>query len=193
MQKYLPLLQKTLHESIDNLSASLSILPQLDLAAHILVNALNNGHKILICGNGGSAADAQHMAAEIIGRFEVERRSFPAIALSTDTSVLTAVGNDYSFDDIFSRQIEGLGQAQDVLIAISTSGNSKNILKAIHIAQHKNMQVIGFSGKDGGKMNALLQNPYINLCATGSGTARIQEVHGVWIHALCQMIDVYCS
>jgi D-sedoheptulose 7-phosphate isomerase len=194
MSKYLPLLQNTLQASIDNLIASLNLLPQLEIAANILVNTLNQGHKILICGNGGSAADAQHMAAEIIGRFEVERRALPAIALTTDTSVLTAVGNDYFFDCIFSRQVEGLGNAGDTLIAISTSGNSKNILKAIEVANNKNMQIIGFSGKDGGKMQALLQNnsQHINLCATGNGTARIQEVHGVWIHALCQMIDVDC-
>ena len=131
----------TIQNSIDNISASLKLIPQLEIAGKILVNALNRGNKILICGNGGSAADSQHMAAEIIGRFEVERRAFPAIALNTDTSILTAVGNDYGFNDIFSRQVQGLGNAGDVLIGISTSGNSKNVIAAIHAAKQKNILV----------------------------------------------------
>jgi D-sedoheptulose 7-phosphate isomerase len=144
-------IQNTIQNSINNITDSLKLVPQLEIAGKILVNAINNGNKILICGNGGSAADSQHMAAEIIGRFEVERRAFPAIALNTDTSILTAVGNDYGFNDIFSRQVQGLGNAGDVLIGISTSGNSKNVVQAIHVAKQKNMVIIGFCGKMVGK------------------------------------------
>ncbi|MFM2345203.1 MAG: phosphoheptose isomerase [Pseudomonadota bacterium] len=187
-------IQNTIQNSINNITDSLKLVPQLEIAGKILVNAINNGNKILICGNGGSAADSQHMAAEIIGRFEVERRAFPAIALNTDTSILTAVGNDYGFNDIFSRQVQGLGNAGDVLIGISTSGNSKNVVQAIHVAKQKNMVIIGFCGKNGGQMQELLaEQPHINLCATGANTARIQEVHGIWIHALCELIDIHCK
>ncbi len=188
------IIQKTIQNSIDNITSSLNLIPQLEIAGQILIHALNAGNKILICGNGGSAADSQHMAAEIIGRFEVERRALPAIALNTDTSILTAVGNDYGFNDIFSRQIQGLGNAGDILIGISTSGNSTNVIEAINMAKKKNMLIIGFCGKNGGKMQDLLnQKPHINLCASGENTARIQEVHGIWIHALCELIDTYCS
>jgi D-sedoheptulose 7-phosphate isomerase len=188
------IIQNTIQSSINNITDSLKLIPQLEIAGKILINAINAGNKILICGNGGSAADSQHMAAEIIGRFEVERRALPAIALNTDTSILTAVGNDYGFNDIFSRQVQGLGNSGDVLIGISTSGNSKNVVQAIHSAHTKNMIVIGFCGKNGGQMQELLsQQPHINLCATGANTARIQEVHGIWIHALCELIDKYCK
>jgi len=186
------IIHQSIIESINNIQASLGVLDKIEQAAKILVSGLNQKNKILICGNGGSAADAQHMAAEIIGRFEVERKSLPAIALNTDTSILTAVGNDYGFEHIFSRQVQGLGNEKDILIAISTSGNSKNIIKAIEAALQKNMQIIAFTGKNGGKIEEILQNSnHINLIATGSSTARIQEVHGIWIHVLCQIIDKY--
>jgi D-sedoheptulose 7-phosphate isomerase len=154
-----------------------------------IVNALQNGNKILLCGNGGSAADCQHMAAEIVGRFETDRSSMPAIALTTDSSILTAIANDYGYEQVFSRQVQGLGQAGDVLIAMSTSGNSNNVINAIQVAMRKNMLVIGFSGNGGGIMQDILQGEHINLCVKHARTARVQEVHGFWIHVLCEIID----
>jgi D-sedoheptulose 7-phosphate isomerase len=183
-------IKASIQQSIENINISLNMLDKLEIAANMLISALKNKKKILICGNGGSAADAQHMVAEIVGRFEVEREALPAIALNTDTSILTAVANDYGYEYIFSRQIEALGHEDDILIAISTSGNSKNVIQAIHVAQQRNMKIIGFCGKAGGEMSNLLNNnDNINLCASGSNTARIQEVHAIWIHVLCEIID----
>jgi D-sedoheptulose 7-phosphate isomerase len=151
--------------------------------------ALLNGNKILACGNGGSAADAQHFAAELVGRFERERRELPAIALTTDTSILTAIGNDYSYDVIFSKQVRALGQPGDILLGISTSGNSGNVIKAIEAAHDKKMSVIVFTGKDGGKIQTLLKEGDINLCVPADRTARIQETHLLLLHCLCDGID----
>jgi D-sedoheptulose 7-phosphate isomerase len=158
-------------------------------AIELMHNALLNGNKILACGNGGSAADAQHFAAELVGRFERERQELPAIALTTDTSILTAVGNDYSYDVIFSKQVRALGQAGDILLGISTSGNSGNVIKAIEVAHDKNMSVIAFTGKDGGKIQTLLKDGDINLCVPADRTARIQETHLLLLHCLCDGID----
>jgi D-sedoheptulose 7-phosphate isomerase len=158
----------------------------LEKVAELLIGAFKTGHKVLICGNGGSAADAQHVAAEFIGRFKRERKSLPAIALTTDTSILTAVGNDYSYEQVFSRQIEGLGQAGDVLIAISTSGTSKNILEAAKMAKRQKMTVIGFSGRSGG----LLKNASdIMFCAISDSTPQIQEVHITALHAISEAVE----
>ena len=149
---------------------------------------LNNG-KILACGNGGSAGDAQHFAAELVGRFEAERQELAAIALTTDTSILTAVGNDYGFQHIFSRQVRALGQPGDVLLAISTSGNSGNVIEAIHAAHNNDVRVIALTGKGGGQIGELLRDDDIHLCVPADRTARIQETHLVIIHCLCDGID----
>ena len=148
--------------------------------------ALANGNKILFCGNGGSAADAQHLAAELIGRFQKERRSLAAIALTTDTSILTAVGNDYGYDEIFARQVEGLGRQGDVLIGISTSGNSSNVIEAFEKAKEKGIHTIAFTGIKESKASAMAD---ITLKVPSSRTARIQECHILTIHLICEYID----
>ena len=158
-------------------------------AAQLMINCLMNDGKILVCGNGGSAADAQHFAAEMTGRFEKERMELAAIALTTDTSALTAIGNDYGFDHIFSKQVRALGRPGDILMGISTSGNSANIIEAIHAAHERDMQVIAFTGRDGGKIAGLLKDNDVLLNVPHPRTARIQENHIVLIHALCDCID----
>ena len=159
-------------------------------AIELMFNALSNGNKILACGNGGSAGDAQHFAAELVGRFERERFPLPAISLSTDTSIITAVGNDYSFNEIFSKQVQALGQAGDILLAISTSGNSANVLSAAEAALEREMRVVALTGKDGGKLGALLTEADVHINVQHARTARIQEVHLVAIHSICDGIDV---
>jgi D-sedoheptulose 7-phosphate isomerase len=159
-------------------------------AIELMFNALSNGNKILACGNGGSAGDAQHFAAELVGRFERERFPLPAISLSTDTSIITAVGNDYSFNEIFSKQVQALGQAGDILLAISTSGNSANVLAAAEAALEREMRVVALTGKDGGKLGALLTEADVHINVQHARTARIQEVHLVAIHSICDGIDV---
>ncbi|WP_415037010.1 phosphoheptose isomerase [Azonexus sp.] len=171
------------------LDAAHALAAPLAAAIEILTNALLIGGRILACGNGGSAADAQHFAAELVGRFEAERQELAAIALSTDSSILTAVGNDYGFEQIFSRQVRALGQAGDVLLAISTSGNSANIIAAIHAAHEQGMQVIALTGKGGGEINEILNDKDLHLCVPAERTARIQETHLVIIHCLCDGID----
>ncbi len=158
-------------------------------AANLLVESLLDGHKILACGNGGSAADAQHFAAELINRFEVERPSLPAIALTTDSSTITSIGNDYSFEDIFAKQIRALGQPGDTLIAISTSGNSANVIAAIAAAHDRDMKIIALTGREGGEIAALLHPTDIECRVPANSTARIQENHIVIIHCLCDLID----
>jgi len=159
-------------------------------AIELMFNALSNGNKILACGNGGSAGDAQHFAAELVGRFERERFPLPAISLSTDTSIITAVGNDYSFNEIFSKQVQALGQAGDILLAISTSGNSGNVLAAVEAALEREMRVVALTGKDGGKLGKLLTEADVHINVQHARTARIQEVHLVAIHSICDGIDV---
>ena len=154
-----------------------------------MTNCLRTGGKIMACGNGGSAADAQHFAAELIGRFERERQELAAIALTTDTSILTAVGNDYSYDEIFSKQVRGLGKTGDILMGISTSGNSKNVVKAIEAAKKMGIKIIALTGNGGGKIATLLDKDDIHLCAPSTRTARIQETHLVLLHALCDGVD----
>ncbi|SAL82758.1 phosphosugar isomerase [Caballeronia terrestris] len=158
-------------------------------AVDALFGALANGSKILACGNGGSAAGAQHFAADLIGRFERERPGLPAIALTTDSSILTAIGNDYAFEQIFSKQVRALGQAGDVLLAISTSGNSVNVLAAIQEAHEREMIVIALTGKGGGVIAEVLADTDIHLCVPAERTARVQEVHLLTLHCLCDGID----
>ena len=163
----------------------------LAIAVETMVAALMNGGKILACGNGGSAGDAQHFAAELVGRFERERPGLAAIALTTDSSILTAVANDYDFSQVFVKQVQALGQPGDVLLAISTSGNSANVLAAIESAHAREMRVVALTGKDGGKMAKLLHHGDIEIRVPAERTARIQEVHLLAIHCLCDGID--CS
>jgi D-sedoheptulose 7-phosphate isomerase len=158
-------------------------------AVQALLACVTSGGKVLVCGNGGSAADAQHFAAEFVGRFERERPELAAIALTTDSSILTAVGNDYGFSVIFSRQVRALGQTGDVLIAITTSGNSDNVLKAIEAAHERDMVVIGLSGHGGGKMTRTLRDTDVHICVPHDRTARVQEVHLLTLHCLCDAVD----
>jgi D-sedoheptulose 7-phosphate isomerase len=158
-------------------------------AINAIVASLTSGGKVLACGNGGSAADAQHFSAEFVGRFERERPELAAIALTTDTSILTAVGNDYAFDAIFSRQVRALGQPGDVLLAITTSGNSSNILAAVEAAHARDMVVIGMTGRDGGKMGHMLRETDVHICVPHPRTARIQEVHILTLHCICDGVD----
>ena len=177
-------------ESIAAKQQAMEVLsPGIAVAAEKMVACLMNEGKILACGNGGSAADAQHFAAEMVGRFEKERPGLAALSLATDTSALTAIGNDYDFDMVFSKQVRALGQTGDILLAISTSGNSANVIEAIHSANERQMTVIAFTGKDGGKIGELLTSEDILLNVPAFRTARIQEVHILMIHALCDAID----
>jgi D-sedoheptulose 7-phosphate isomerase len=163
-----------------------TLAPRISTAAAILVKALSSGHKLLLLGNGGSAADAQHFAAEIVGRFRLERRGLPAIALSTDTSILTAIGNDYGFEVIFRRQVEALAVAGDVVIGISTSGSSKNIVAALSLAREMGCSTIGLLGRDGGTIKDLVD---LDLTIPSQDTPRVQEGHITIIHILCDLIE----
>jgi len=170
-------------DALDHLAAPIAA------AIDTLFGALTNNGKVLACGNGGSAADSQHFAAELIGRFERERPGLPAIALTTDSSIMTAIGNDYDFNQIFSKQVRALGQPGDILLAISTSGNSANVLEAIEAAHDREMIVIALTGKGGGKMNEALFDTDLQICVPNERTARIQEVHLLTLHCLCDGID----
>lgn len=158
-------------------------------AIQAILSCVTGGGKVLACGNGGSAADAQHFAAEFVGRFERERPELAAIALTTDSSILTAIGNDYDFNQIFSKQVRALGQGTDVLLAISTSGNSANILTAINAAHEREMTVIALTGKGGGKIAQALKETDVNICVPSERTARIQEVHLLVLHCICDGVD----
>jgi len=171
---------ETINSVIDNMENDISI------ASQIVIDALKNGNKILLCGNGGSAGDAQHISAELTGRYKIERRGLPAIALTTDTSALTAIGNDYGYDRVFDRQVEALAKEGDVVIGITTSGNSQNILNALELAQKRGCKTIGFTGKDGGDMGKVSD---INLIIPSDNTPRIQEMHILFGHIICQMVD----
>jgi len=158
-------------------------------AAERMVRCLKLDGKIMACGNGGSAADSQHFAAELLNRFEMERPGLAAIALTTDTSTLTSIANDYDFEQVFSKQVRALGQKNDLLLAISTSGNSKNVLAAVAAAHEGGMNVIALSGRNGGQMTEILQPGDIHICVPAQSTARIQEVHLLTLHCLCDAID----
>lgn len=166
-----------------------ALAPQIARAAQLMTECLLADGKLLACGNGGSAADAQHFAAEMVGRFERERPGLPAIALTTDTSILTAIGNDYDYGQIFSKQLLALGAAGDVLLAFSTSGNSGNVLAAVEAAHEREMRVVALTGKGGGRVGETLRDDDVHLCVPHAVTARIQEVHLLMIHCLCDAID----
>ena len=171
------------------LDASETLAPHIARASRVMTDCLLSDGKILACGNGGSAADAQHFAAELVGRFERERPELPAVALTTDTSLLTAVANDYSFEQVFAKQVRALGSRGDVLLAISTSGSSGNVIAAIEAAHSRDMHVVAMTGKGGGRMNELLAPTDVHLCVPHGRTARIQEVHLLMIHCMCDAID----
>ncbi len=179
------------HESAELKIQAASVMAQpIAQAIDLMFVALSNGNKILACGNGGSAADAQHFAAELVGRFERERLPLPALALTTDTSIMTAIGNDYSFREIFSKQVQAFGQAGDVLLAMSTSGNSANVIAAIDVALERDMRIVALTGKGGGAIGKRLTDADVHICVPHDRTARIQEVHLLAIHCLCDGIDV---
>ena len=158
-------------------------------AVELMVESLMANGKIMACGNGGSAADSQHFAAELLNRFEMERPPLAAMALSTDTSTITSIANDYSYDQVFSKQVRALGQPHDVLLAISTSGNSANVIEAIHAAHEREVKVVALTGKGGGKITGVLADGDIHICVPAERTARIQEIHLLTLHCLCDGID----
>jgi D-sedoheptulose 7-phosphate isomerase len=185
------LLAESLQEHLEAIQSLIATsLPDIERSGQLIIDALKNGHKLLVCGNGGSAADAQHIAAELVGRYETTRRSFPAIALTTDTSALTAISNDFGFEEVFARQVAGLAQRGDVLVAISTSGKSPNVLKAAATARELGCQTIALTGADG--------EPLASACDVSVGvpsdrTARVQEAHITIAHLWCEMVDAAVS
>lgn len=164
---------------------------QIEIAAKAIYASFESGGKLLICGNGGSAADAQHLSSELLNRYKRERRELPGIALTTDGSTLTSIGNDYDYSEVFAKQVRALSQKGDCLMVITTSGNSNNIIKAVEVAHDKSVTVIALNGKDGGQLNSTLNSSDVNVVVKGDVTARIQEVHGLIIHCLCELIDSY--
>ncbi len=183
-------IQQQFFDSADLMYAAADVLsrPIAD-AVEAVMGCITAGGKLMVCGNGGSASDAQHFAAEFVGRFERERPGLAALALTTDTAILTAIGNDYDFNSIFSKQVQALGTPGDVLIAISTSGNSANVLAAVQAAHAKDMTVIALTGRAGGKLGALLMDTDVHICVPHDRTARIQEIHGLALHCLCDAVD----
>lgn len=184
------LVQQLFSDSIQTKIKAADILAEpIVTAAKMLVDSLLADRKILLCGNGGSAADAQHFSAELLNRFEKERPSLPAIALTTDTSTLTSIANDYAFEQVFAKQIRALGQPGDTLIAITTSGNSPSILEAVEAAQRQQVKVIALTGKQGGRLASLLTEQDVEIRIPADNTARIQETHILVLHCLCDLID----
>ena len=180
------MLIECLNEHIEAANKIKDLLGLIKEAGDICIKALEKGNKIMLCGNGGSAADAQHIAAELSGRFKKERKALAAVALTTDTSALTAIANDYGYEEVFSRQVEAIGKKEDVLIAISTSGNSKNVINAINSAKKLGIKVITLIGKDGGEIKNLGD---INITVPSNNTPRIQEMHIMIGHMICALID----
>jgi D-sedoheptulose 7-phosphate isomerase len=176
-------------DSIETKRQSSDLAPLVSRAAQVITRSLLENGKVLSCGNGGSAGDAQHFSAEMLNRFEMERPGLPAMALTTDSSTLTSIANDYTFADIFSKQVRALGQPNDVLLAISTSGNSENVTRACVAAHERGMKIIALTGRDGGDIAGILGKDDIELRVPAQNTARIQEVHLVFIHCLCDLID----
>jgi D-sedoheptulose 7-phosphate isomerase len=176
-------------DSIATKQAALVLAPAIAAAAAAMTRCLLEDGKVLSCGNGGSAADAQHFSSELLNRFELERPGLPAVALTTDSSTLTSIANDYSFVEVFAKQVRALGQPADILLAISTSGNSDNVLRAIHAAHERGLRVVALTGRDGGAIAGALGSGDIELRVPAERTCRIQEVHLLIIHALCDLID----
>jgi len=175
-----------IQESIETKRLVQALSSQIEKAANLIINALKNNKKILIAGNGGSASQASHIAAEFVGRYKIERKTMPAIALATDSAAITAIGNDYGFDTIFERQIDALGNEGDVFIALSTSGNSRNIIKAVEAAKKLDVHVIGLFGRDGGKLKNIST---VEIIVPSDNTPRIQEAHLMILHIICELVD----
>jgi len=178
--------EEQIKESIETMQRFLSEIPYIEMAARKVLTALLEGRKVLVCGNGGGAAESQHIAAEIVGRFRKERKGYPAIALTTDTAILTSLSNDYDYSHVFSRQVQALGNKGDALIALSTSGNSLNVLLAAKKARKMGITVIGFTGKEGGELKGLC---HVCINVASSNTPRIQECHMMAYHILCEIVD----
>lgn len=183
-------IRRHFEDSITTKQAALAALvPDIERAALLMVDVLRNDGKILSCGNGGSAGDAQHFSAELLNRFEMERPGLAAVALTTDSSTLTSIANDYAYEQIFSKQVQALGRPEDALLAISTSGNSPNVVAAIHAAHERKVRVVALTGRDGGEIARALAANDVEIRVPATRTARIQEVHLVVIHCLCDAID----
>ncbi len=182
--------KKTFNESVEIIMRVQEELPfVIAQASDVLVRCLLGNQKVLICGNGGSASDAIHFSAELINRFEIERPNLPAIALTADMATMTAIANDYDFSEVYSRQIRALGQQNDVLVALSTSGNSANVIKAVAAAHDRGMVVIAMTGREGGELASMLHPSDVEIRVPARSTARIQEIHGIVLHCLCDLID----
>jgi phosphoheptose isomerase len=179
-------LNRAISDSIRTLESLKDLEPQVNRAADLIGECFRTGNKLLVCGNGGSAADASHFATELVVRFAKDRRALPAICLAGDSGILTAAGNDYGFDKIFARQVAAFGQARDVLICFTTSGNSKNVVRALEEAKTRKMKTIAFLGRDGGSTAGMAD---IDLLVKNDSTARIQEAHQLLIHVLCEIIE----
>jgi D-sedoheptulose 7-phosphate isomerase len=179
-------IEQLIHNSAENIQKSTTLSSDIQKSIESIIQCIKNGNKIVLFGNGGSAADAQHIAAELIGRFKLERKSFPAIALTTDTSILTSLGNDYSYDVVFSRQCESLVSKGDIVIGISTSGNSKNVIQGIKAAKQKGAITIGLLGNEGGILKEVTD---ISMIVNSSITSEIQEVHRVIYHIICKIVE----
>ena len=183
-------IEKSFADSIQTKQNALSVIAgPISDAALLMTSSLLAGNKILTCGNGGSAADAQHFSSELLNRYERERQPLPAIALTTDSSTLTSIANDYDYSLIFAKQVRALGQADDILFVITTSGGSANIVQAMHAAHERNTRIVALTGRDGGEVGALIQKNDIEIRVPGPSTARIQEVHLLVLHCLCELID----
>ncbi len=183
-------IEKSFADSIQTKQNALSVIAgPISDAALLMTSSLLAGNKILTCGNGGSAADAQHFSSELLNRYERERQPLPAIALTTDSSTLTSIANDYDYSLIFAKQVRALGQADDILFVITTSGSSANIVQAMHAAHERSARIIALTGRDGGEVGALIQKNDIEIRVPGPSTARIQEVHLLVLHCLCELID----
>ena len=180
------IVNEEIKDHIENANLLYNIVNDISILSQKIIDVLKRNNKILICGNGGSAADSQHFSSELIGRFEKSRKSFPAISLTTDTSSLTSISNDFGFEDIFSRQIEGLGKPGDMLVSISTSGKSKNILKAVKTAKKMNLESVALLGRDGGDV---FKEVDYSITINTQRTCRIQEMHGLIIHIICGLIE----
>lgn len=188
------LITQEITASVNTKSAILDTLMQPIIYASNLINeCLDRGNKILCCGNGGSASDAQHFAAELVGRYIHDRKSLPALALADSSATVTAIANDYGYDQVFARQVEGLGIKGDVLLLITTSGNSSNLFPALEVARNKGLSVIVLNGKGGGKLADILRPEEIHLCIPSMQTARVQESHIMLLHILCEMIDLHLA
>ncbi len=178
------------HDELLQVSRTL-LAPDIASAANKIIEALLSDKKMLICGNGGSAADAQHFSSELLNRFEKERPGLPAISLTTDASTVTSIANDYNFDDIFGKQVRALGTPGDILLCISTSGNSTNIIRAVEAAHERDMVCVALNGREGGDLTSSMNQNDINICVPGQSTARIQEMHIIIIHCICDLIDFH--